>query len=765
MKTKAAKLRSLAAAIGREIKSGDYDRADAAVRQVVEANDPALFSMLLGDTYVDCRGILWVTRRFVVAPPKQQVVDYAFWELLALAPEEVFTNGFHRNQIDTICFRAYGPGIFSPDLYEPYYHGRGGNTVHQLLRFPAAVTRFPGLKELNACWTAFQSLPDSIGGMQELRILKIWGGRFKTVPDTLANLTGLKVLEVCSCNLGFVPESIRALTSLHRLSLNGNRLQSLPDWLAELPVLKYLSADYNLLTALPAWLTRCRSLRSLELSHNHIGELPEEFGAMASLEHIELTGNLKLRQIHPKAQVPENLRQLVLQGCPLTGGGGNPEILGSREKIFALFSRKSGDGKPAEIKPAVAEIIVPEHGLMKIVRPMLESGKSEHFHAGMRLLEGARDEQFTEAAFSVLAAVLPKMREAPRRELMGHLTEYLARSGFPSRSDASGYRASVRTLELSIDPESIPEVFRAWPSLEGLDISFLTAAGSLQTELLPEVLRDEGFTRINNLKLQDVKCLEIGFGHTLKACTNFILESCTIIRGLRFIGCPALETFHFSASWFRELEFRNCPELRKIYRSVLFKKTRRQDRRTDVIISGCPRLTSIELSGLHIGNIDISDCPGLESISISGLLSRPDRIRITGCPSLKTISLKDCGLKEIPAFIFGMTGVTSLDLSDNRLVHVDNLGGLTSLEQLRIGGNRLIRVPEELPGLPALRSVNFGWQTTPGAGNSTLRKLGRLHESPQLISINIILPEKTIRRMAGDFRRNRVCFSSEFSRE
>ncbi|CAK4068547.1 unnamed protein product [Aphanomyces euteiches] len=99
-----------------------------------------------------------------------------------------------------------------------------------------------------------------------------------------------------------------------------------------------------------------------------------------------------------------------------------------------------------------------------------------------------------------------------------------------------------------------------------------------------------------------------------------------------------------------------------------------------------------------------------------------ERARATGI-----LSLKGCKLKQIPADVFAIPTLHTLDLSQNAITELPpQITELTALKTLKVDGNQLV----ELPDLSALVKL-----TTLAADNNTLTRIGAL--APNLTKLTL----------------------------
>ena len=118
-----------------------------------------------------------------------------------------------------------------------------------------------------------KKVPYSIGNLTELRELyitasDIWSkdatsGDF--LPESVGNLKKLEVLKVKGQSITILPKSIGNLTNLYHLDLSGNHLENLPEAIGNLQLLRVLILDSNNIKRLPQSISKLKSLITLSL--------------------------------------------------------------------------------------------------------------------------------------------------------------------------------------------------------------------------------------------------------------------------------------------------------------------------------------------------------------------------------------------------------------------------------------------------------------------------------------------------------------------
>lgn len=84
------------------------------------------------------------------------------------------------------------------------------------------------------------SLPENIGDLNNLEVLRINNLPIKTLPSSFSKLKNLKRLIILGVPLEALPEDIEHLTSLEEINLGGAPLKVVPDNLKELPKLRII---------------------------------------------------------------------------------------------------------------------------------------------------------------------------------------------------------------------------------------------------------------------------------------------------------------------------------------------------------------------------------------------------------------------------------------------------------------------------------------------------------------------------------------------
>uniref|UniRef100_A0A8C5X476 SCRIB protein n=1 Tax=Malurus cyaneus samueli TaxID=2593467 RepID=A0A8C5X476_9PASS len=130
------------------------------------------------------------------------------------------------------------------------------------------------------------------------------------IPDGIGQLKQLSILKVDQNRLTDVTESIGDCENLSELILTENMLTALPKSLGKLAKLTNLNVDRNRLTALPAEIGGCANLNVLSLRDNRLSLLPPELANTTELHVLDVAGN-RLQNL-PFALTNLNLKALWL---------------------------------------------------------------------------------------------------------------------------------------------------------------------------------------------------------------------------------------------------------------------------------------------------------------------------------------------------------------------------------------------------------------------------------------------------------------------
>lgn len=132
-------------------------------------------------------------------------------------------------------------------------------------------------------------LPEEIGDLTLLTVLRVDDNRLTCLPDSLGRLSHLEELQAGQNRLSKLPTSIGLLRKLETLMLNENLLDELPVELGSCQRLTVLSLRKNRLDHLPPEMGHLSRLRVVNLSCNRLLHLPVSFLKLPSLSALWLS--------------------------------------------------------------------------------------------------------------------------------------------------------------------------------------------------------------------------------------------------------------------------------------------------------------------------------------------------------------------------------------------------------------------------------------------------------------------------------------------
>ncbi len=122
---------------------------------------------------------------------------------------------------------------------------------------------FLDLHELN-----LKSLPESVGNLLQLLVLRLDNNQLTALPESFGNLSQLKWLNLANNQLTALPESFGNLLQMKKLYLSYNQLISLPVEIGQLQNLIGLDLCDNQLTALPEMIFQLPQNAVISLENN-----------------------------------------------------------------------------------------------------------------------------------------------------------------------------------------------------------------------------------------------------------------------------------------------------------------------------------------------------------------------------------------------------------------------------------------------------------------------------------------------------------------
>lgn len=186
---------------------------------------------------------------------------------------------------------------------------------------PGSLTDLLQLRNLNLPENQLSGIiPDSISKLKELVTLDLSNNKFTgTIPESIGELTNLRVLNLSRNQLeGSIPQSFRNLSKIMELYLYSNQLAGdLSPVFDSLPELYTLTLQLNKFNSFPDQVGFLPNLTILNLGNNQIERLPESFGKLSELHDLVLSNN-KISDLPISFSRLGNLYGLDLSGNRLT---------------------------------------------------------------------------------------------------------------------------------------------------------------------------------------------------------------------------------------------------------------------------------------------------------------------------------------------------------------------------------------------------------------------------------------------------------------
>ncbi|KAL8090391.1 hypothetical protein AgCh_039750 [Apium graveolens] len=159
---------------------------------------------------------------------------------------------------------------------------------------PTELGYIESLKELEVICLAISELPESVGRLSKLVVLKLGSNKkLVTIPETICNLRALEVLDIENCiSLRAFPVELGNIISLKELKAGNTGVSRLPNTIGSLSKLVELKLNDNYsLTSLPSTICNLRALKTLNISHcSSLQTLPAELGNLESLKELSAVG-------------------------------------------------------------------------------------------------------------------------------------------------------------------------------------------------------------------------------------------------------------------------------------------------------------------------------------------------------------------------------------------------------------------------------------------------------------------------------------------
>ena len=219
------------------------------------------------------------------------------------------------------------------DSFEQAFVAPEKVTTLSITKYDPAIKHLPShlgtlinLVELDiSCLENLEDLPSEIGNLKKLEKLIIDNGNGCgmniSLPESIGNLSNLKVLRLYGAldptdlsdtnkptsKVKSLPGTIGKLQNLEELDLGRNRIKSIPSQIASLQKLKRLALDHNDIDELPAFVGNLKNLQELSVCDNGGIKLPTSLSNLDGLKifmgnnNLKIKDQKKLRRLFPKA--------------------------------------------------------------------------------------------------------------------------------------------------------------------------------------------------------------------------------------------------------------------------------------------------------------------------------------------------------------------------------------------------------------------------------------------------------------------------------
>jgi len=756
-----------------EICLGDYDRAEKAVRKIISLKDDLLTLKFLKNSWIDHTGTLWVNSQFVVGRDRQQVVDYAFWQLIALAPEAVCRRtGIIKDEITRIRFQRYGPFIEeTPDVFafpDAKFQSHYLSSDFLLQRFPSELWRFSSLQKLDCSGTSFSEIPKSIGKCRSLTSLCIKSFNGDALPDEIGKLIRLEEFVIQEGKLSGLPESFGNLRKLKILVLRANRFKEIPDIIGSLGRLTHLSFYANRIKKIPVSLSGCRNLVKLNMGQNEIKSVPKSVASLSKLEELDLNNNSDLKKIHPSLTRLSQLKIVDTDFCDALTLSRRRWFTGEHiEQFFFEISGKkivkketypetaahSGLQKSELTTPSVGE------GSVQVISEMLKSKDESLLRPAFNLLLAAADPALTEQCLSTISFPteqdVMEVNYYPEEsdKFYYELFSFLNLPECPALSGPGSWRSSVTNLIYSVDNLYPVDLKNTFPHLSSFGLHCADEDCSYFSF---------DFSELRILALRAFDGFNFTLNKKLKSCVQVrIIKS--IFRGeLFFNGLPSLTHIELHYTETSVTKIRNCVSLKSIVifvsRNIYYpSEDKKLQTPPKIIISGCAALEEIDIQMANIADLQIVECPNLKRLIVRGQGKNELIINCKGSSGLQFAEISRCKLSEVPSFLMQSTKMEFLDLSYNSIIQLPRtFEKFKKIRELRISGNKLAEIPDCLSGLSSLEFLDLGWQINSDPAKSEIKSLpSGLGGLKNLRRLRVSMPETELRRSARIFHKNK----------
>ncbi len=183
---------------------------------------------------------------------------------------------------------------------------------NQFIEFPNSLEGLSSIKKLKLGLNNLEHVPEWIKNLHSLKKLGLGGNKsLSNFQEWIDFLPPVVELNLYDNDIKELPESVGSLDSLKVLKLPNNQLTSLPESFKNLISLKKLDLSYNNFKELPEWIGSFSSLEELNLESNNLKTLPESIASLSSLKILNIILNKEITKL------PESIKLLQTKGLQI----------------------------------------------------------------------------------------------------------------------------------------------------------------------------------------------------------------------------------------------------------------------------------------------------------------------------------------------------------------------------------------------------------------------------------------------------------------
>lgn len=213
---------------------------------------------------------------------------------------------------------------------------------NKVLKMPATLGKLTEASEVNFAANKVMQIPeDTVKGWESVTVLNLYDNRILKMAS-LGHMQKLEELRLFGNQLSAMPEFGTGLPGLRILELHKNQISVLPeDFFTRMPELKKLTLADNKLTALPNGIGGS-GLEALLANGNQIVTLPDGVATMPALQVLFVQDNA-LTSIPPSFSTNTTLKRVNLSGNKIVGCGAELSYLKAQcTKLDGMFWPPSG---------------------------------------------------------------------------------------------------------------------------------------------------------------------------------------------------------------------------------------------------------------------------------------------------------------------------------------------------------------------------------------------------------------------------------------